>query len=529
MVRHPLQSDQQALEDDPHLDGAFARLQPLDIVLLDILAKGINDFLQRLHMGAALPVALAKAFDGQTADVAHCSGEGRELMPLLLREAQFLVMDFLCGFHDIQRVVGDSLKIAEAVEDHGHGPAVPQGDVPARELHQIGAQYVFVFIHDGFQPDDFLLFDFIIIQQRLQRKDDGLFRYLRHFPDLSPTNFHGEGRIHQESFVDGNRSFPGNLLPDILVVGNGDFRQLDENLGEGKQDHGGADIEQTVDPRDSHGGGAVAKECEINESVEQIKGRHEQDGAEEIEIEVHHGRALRVLAGAYGGNDGGHAGPDILAHDDGNRHGIRNGSRGAECLQDTHGSRGTLNQGREQRAHDHAQNRIAEFYHEGGKGRIVRQAGHGAAHGLHAEHQDREADQDAAHVFFLRLSLAGHDQRDADSRKDRRKGGWLAEPDPKGIPLDPCERKYPRGDGGSNVGAHDDSHRLGQLHDSGVHEAHHHHRGGRRGLDHGRDSRSQQDSKDLPGRQFFQNIFQSSTGCFGKSRSHGTHTIQKQR
>ena len=100
---------------------------------------------------------------------------------------------------------------------------------------------------------------------------------------------------------------------------------------------------------------------------------------------------------------------------------IADAAGNGQGLQNAHGSGGGLDDARQHRAHQHAQNGVAEHQEQLGELRHVLQAGHGPAHGLHAEHQGGEAQQDGAGVLFL-VGLAEHIENDADERQNRREG-----------------------------------------------------------------------------------------------------------
>ena len=81
-----------------------------------------------------------------------------------------------------------------------------------------------------------------------------------------------------------------------------------------------------------------------------------------------------------------------------------------------------MDDGREDRARQYAQQRIFEHDEHLLERRDIPQAGNGPGHGFHAEHQRGKAEQDHAGVLFLRV-LAEHIKDDANERQNRREGG----------------------------------------------------------------------------------------------------------
>lgn len=115
-----------------------------------------------------------------------------------------------------------------------------------------------------------------------------------------------------------------------------------------------------------------------------------------------------------------------------------------------------------------------------------------AAHRLHAEHQNRKAEHDLAHML-LRRSRAEHAQNKADNGNDRRKriGGQKLKP-ARGSAANIGKADYPAGDARSDYRAHDDAYRLTNLHHAGVNKADDHNGCGRGRLYNGRNSRAEQ-------------------------------------
>ena len=190
------------------------------------------------------------------------------------------------------------------------------------------------------------------------------------------------------------------------------------------------------------------------------------------------GGALGVAGGANGGQHRGDAGADVLAEQDEHRVGVGDDAAVGQGLQDAHrGGRG-LDDGGEDHARQDAQEGVGEVGHDAYKGLRLPQGGHGGAHHVHADEQHAQAGEDLAHV--LKLGLFHKDGQHHAHKGDE--GGQLPH----------VQGDEQAGDGGADVGAHDDPNRLVQGHHARVDEAHHHDGGGRRGLDDGGDGRPHQ-------------------------------------
>ena len=136
------------------------------------------------------------------------------------------------------------------------------------------------------------------------------------------------------------------------------------------------------------------------------------------------GGPLGVLGGAHGGQHGGDAGTDVLAHDDGHGSGVADGAGGRQGLEDTDGGGGGLDHRGQDSTGDDAQDGIGEQQEQVRKPGFVPEALDRAGHGIHAEHQRGEAQQDHADVL-LPAVLDEHVVDDADEGQHRGEGGGL--------------------------------------------------------------------------------------------------------
>src|SRR5699024_1407542 len=276
----------------------------------------------------------------------------------------------------------------------------------------------------------------------------------------------------------------------FLVVGDGHAGQTLQQPGEGQQQGGGAQVEHRVDHCDAPGGDHVVDESEVEHRVQAVETDQEHRYADDVEVEVDHGGPPRVFVGPHRGDQGGGAGADVLAHDDGDGAAVGDGAGGAQGLQDAHAGAGALDHRRDQGPHQHAQDGVGEADEQLGEPGLVLQGGDGVGHGGHAGHQDGKADQDASGALFL--FAAEHEQQNPDKGQQRAEGGGLEQLDQEAVALQAGQAQDPAGDGGAHVAAHDDADGLVQLHDAAVDKAHHHHRGGAGALDHGGDGKPQQ-------------------------------------
>ena len=91
------------------------------------------------------------------------------------------------------------------------------------------------------------------------------------------------------------------------------------------------------------------------------------------------------------------------------------------------------------------------------------------------------------------------------------------------------QRNEVAGDGGADIGAHDDPYCLPQGHHTGVDEAHYHDRGGGGGLDDSGDAGTYQYAQNPVGGEFFQNLLHTVARGGLQTIAHHLHAVQEQR
>ncbi len=94
--------------------------------------------------------------------------------------------------------------------------------------------------------------------------------------------------------------------------------------------------------------------------MQPVKTAQEHQRADEVKVQMNKCGALSIFVGTGRGDQRGNGGADVLAHDDGNRRRIGDGTGGGEGLQNTHRSGGRLQHSRQHGTGQHAQNRVFE-------------------------------------------------------------------------------------------------------------------------------------------------------------------------
>ena len=161
------------------------------------------------------------------------------------------------------------------------------------------------------------------------------------------------------------------------------------------------------------------------------------------------------------------------------------------------------------------------------EGRYLRQARDGAAHGLHAVHQCRKAEQDRAGVLSLAVG-AEEEEHDANEGENRSEGGGLEQLEQQALAGDPRQAQKPGGDCRANVCAHDDINRLAQPHQPRIDEADDHNGGGGGALDDGGDAEAGQKAGEFMGCHPLQQGLQAAARPAFQRLPHNLHPEQEQ-
>ncbi len=121
----------------------------------DLRFEVIHHLFQRLHQLRSLHVVANKTGDRQLEYFRYGVDDHLQVGVGLVGKTQLFIIHLLRGFRDVHGVVADALEVADAVEQFGDIQAVAEGQAPAAQLYQIGAQLVLVEVHPGFHLLDF--------------------------------------------------------------------------------------------------------------------------------------------------------------------------------------------------------------------------------------------------------------------------------------------------------------------------------------------------------------------------------------
>ena len=442
--------------------------------------------------------------------VHSCIGKGDPLPTQLLR----------CLQH-IHCVVADALKVSDHMQQlcRLHPVLITEG--AAGQLHKIGSQLVLVFVGALFILPDALGALLVMTVQLPHGVAGGLHGNEPHVHGHLMAPLHSHRRGSHEPLVQSRHAVSS------LLVGDNAAGQLLQQPRHRQHQRRAENVKHRVNNGNAHLVDISVQHRNIYQCPYYLKHRQPHNRTDDVEAQMHHRRPPRIAVGADGREHSRNAGADVLAHDDGNCRAEGDLPRRRHRLQDTHRRRGGLDNSRKHRAGHHAQNRIGEHQQQLPESLHVLQASHRSAHGVHAEHQRSKAQKDKARVLLFSV-FAHHVKGHADQGHNRRKGAGHEQFYKEIVALDARQAQDPRRHGGTHIRAHNDMDSLAQGHKPRVHEAHYHHRSGRRRLNHRRNAQARQESAQPAACELSQQGLQPAACPLFQSIPHQIHAEQKQ-
>ncbi len=496
---------------------AGAGLHPVDLSLAEIFGHVVDlllDLLDFLDVAAVL-LDTQHHIQRLIADLLHLA----DLLDDLGGKADLLLLNHVGVFADVHCVVADALQVAADLKQHAHVLRILRVALLDQHAGNVFGNFLVQKVDVFLAVAHLLQQAGVAFADGIEAERDVFFCHLGHAGQLVADCVDGNGGDTDLGFASGlNR----NHGLDVLQM-HGVFlllRAVRKDLGrhfcqlcaEWQQQQGGGDVEDGVGVRN------LSRYVWRQALHQRNKWRYhaddgEDNGADDVKGKVDDGGALGVAAGADGRQHCRDAGTDVLAEQDINRLRKADNAAGSQRLQDTDRSGGRLDDRGEDCACQDAQNRIGELGHQRDEGFGLTQRHHRGAHHVHADEQDAQTGNDLAEVVQL-LLLEKNNHRHTDKGEQRGDGADV-------------QRNQLTGDGGADVGAHDDPHRLLQGHHARVDKADNHDGGGRRGLNDGGDTGSHQYAQDAVCGQTFQNAFHLVAGGGFQAVAHHLHAVQE--
>ena len=376
-------------------------------------------------------------------------------------------------------------------------------------------------VHILFASTDLLRFRQITPEQSLQAHPGARHRFLCHFQ-------HKVVALAQRNRGSGKQTFiQFHCFGSVFSIRYQQIRDFFQQAGHWEQQCCTENIKHRV----AHSNTQISCGRTQQPGLEQCRYQREygqpNDSTDNVKGKMNVGSALRIFVRAKGRKQCCHASADVLTHNNRDGSGIAHRSRGRQGLQNTHGGRAGLDDARQHSAHQHTQHRVFKHQKQILEFGNIRKTGHRTGHGVHAEHQRGEAQQDGTYILLLGM-LGKHQEHGSDKCQHRGKGSGFEQLHKQIIAGNTTQGKNPCGDGGADIGTHNHTDGLLQGHKPGVHEAHHHDSGCGGTLNHSRNTQTGEKAFDLAVRQLAEKGFQTVACPALQTVAHDVHTKQKQ-
>ena len=521
MVGHTLQISDNVQEDHAVGRAALIVRQTGDMLVAEILLHGIHLILKFNYLadrlGAVALSCLHRIFHGPDGTVKHflqiLLAHGREMdIALDLRLRQL---------GNVLRMIADPLQVIDRIQQVLDLLRLILHERQVGDLHQIFRQRLFHEIDQCLILINLLHRFPVIIQHSVLAEPHIFQRQLTHVNNLTLRRLNGKGRVLQDSGVQMGHDLLLRRLGLIrLLLADQLSRQCHQLSGKGEQKDRIHHIEDCMENGDL--GAVDGRTCPRRIQEEDHAHHHrKQHGADHVEHQMDHSGTLCRLMGTHAGKQRRHAGTDVLSKRNINRRAPDHDTVHGQRLQDSDRRRGTLdNTGDDRTGQDSEDGIASQGCKYRCKDRCITIRLDGAGHEAQTDKQNAEADKNGADFLFPFL-LRKQQHKRADSDQHRCKELRLHDLAPLAHGNQPCR------DGRTDIGAHDDAHRLIQRQDPCIYKADHHN-GRRRGaLNDRRDQRSQKDSQKPVVGNVAQHPLHLSAGCLLESVRHDIHAVQE--
>ena len=366
-------------------------------------------------------------------------------------------------------MVRDALKVRERMQELRHLAALLRIQLLSVQLQQIGAKFVFVHVDQGFQIHYPLIVFFLKFPQQADGQADGILRMFGHFTDGSFAVLQCQRRVRQEAL------FQLQLLLLFLFVLFGN-QFCDNGLDHVRQRRQHQQVCQAEQRVQQGGRKRIHHQAEERKTENRIGNIEDGSAAQHPQNRSHQiNQSSPFSAGSRPDRREQHRDrcTDVNAHQQGQNRFKSQCPRNGKSLKNAHRRRRRLQHRGEQGSDQDAQQRILHGGHHPGKPGLLPQTADRAAHGMHAQHQDREAQQNITDVLLLH-TLAVLVQDNPGDRHGSRQGACGKNTAEAAGTLNITEAQHPASNTGTEDGPENDVDRLPDGHHAGVYKTYRH-------------------------------------------------------
>jgi len=487
----------------------------------------VNDLLKRLNAAGGTFTVGLKRFNHKAENFKDGGADDFKLTLCAVGELELTFVHLESHLVKVGGIVADALDVGDALHEKVYLAAVALCLHMVAELNKEGGGMVGELVKTVLIFFNFVVALSVVAFKLMEREGNIVSGGLCHSDNGASQNAEGNGgRMHKLGIQCGKL---GVLVLLSRVILDDGAAELDKETGEGYENNGGCQIEYGLETCDGNGVGNAGPEVgEATCSFYDGHNDHKENGADGVERNVDNTGAFGVLVGAYGAyKGGGDAGTKVNTHN----HGINkvevHSAGGRESLQNTYHCGGTLNDnGEDKTGKDAEDGHIAEEAKDINEsiGFAERLNGIGHQHKTGEENTETESNERCALGGF---ALDEHKEDDADDKGDGGKVIGLEEGENSAACLNIHKSDYPCGDGGADVGAHNNADTLTEVQNACANKTHGEDDGGGGTLNDGGDQQTGEQTGDNIAGELAEEVFEGITGALLKAVAHNLHTVEE--
>ncbi len=487
----------------------------------------VDNFLKGLNAaGGALAVGL-KRFNHKAKDLLNRGADDFELALCGFGETEAAFVHLESHLVEVGGIVTNTLNIGNALHKEVYLAAVALGIHMVAQLDKEGGGMVGELVKTVLIFLDFVVAFGVVAFKLTEREGNIVSGGLCHSDNGISQNAEGNGGRMHKLFVQSGKF--GILVLFSRVILNDGAAEFDKETGKGNENDCGCQIENGLEACDGDRvGNAGPKVGEAAASLYDGHNNHKENSANGVENDMDNAGALCVFAGADGADKGGgDAGTQIDTHDHGVDKVEIHCTGGGESLKNTDHCGGTLdNNGEDKAGEDAEKGHVAEEAEniDEGVGLAERFNGVGHQHKTGEENTKAESYEGCALGGF---ALDEHKEDNADDKGDRSEVVGLEEGKQSAACLDIHKSDYPGGDGGADVGTHNNADTLTEVQNTCANKTHGEDDGCGGTLNDGGDQQAGKKTGDNIAGELAKEVFEGVTGALLKAVTHDFHTVEE--
>ena len=335
---------------------ADALLQTVDVVHLHFITEVIYELLERLDPVCTLDVVIHESTDGGPDDLAHSADENIKLFFALAGECNLFVVQLLSTFGDVQRMVGNPLKVVYGVQVFSNRAVLLGIELAAGYMDEVSAELILVFIDDVLKAINTVKALIAVSADKLERAEQIFLGLFCHGVHGKAALLDGKSRVVEEALLEPFKVL--KLLAAGGLITDDEAAELFKLRDKGRKQDNYHKAEHGVQKRKAHRRHGHRHEGKADHGIERVEDRAENNDAQSVDQKIRKGGAFAVCARAEGGKQNGDRGADGDAHYNGQGDIEAYGAGYGKRLQNADGGGGALYNAGENKTEQYAEQGI---------------------------------------------------------------------------------------------------------------------------------------------------------------------------